>query len=88
MRDFLCQLETSIRAEANKKNEFISPRIFENKTLYALEEDIIKLGCRADEGIAMVKTIELMQPLRVFLVLSSTGMFCVLMVLRLICSAI
>jgi hypothetical protein len=33
----------------------ISPRIFENKTLYALEEDRIKFGCRSGEGVAMVR---------------------------------
>jgi hypothetical protein len=36
----------------------ISPRIFENKTLYALEDDRIKFGWRADEGVAMVRTVE------------------------------
>jgi hypothetical protein len=33
----------------------ISPRIFENKTLYALVVDRIKFGWRADGGVAMVR---------------------------------
>jgi hypothetical protein len=31
------------------------PRIFENKMLYALEEDSIKFGWRADKGVVMVR---------------------------------
>jgi hypothetical protein len=44
-----------IRPVQEVEKEMISPRIFENKALYALEADRIKFGWRADGGVAMVR---------------------------------